>query len=92
MTKAKSWMAFSASIARYDAVLSDVVDRLTTDYFLQYGPDAQQNDGSLEGVSREMFLGAVAQLLYELGPLSQTGVERYEDGQLMDILWGGLCA
>lgn len=77
----------SASITRYDAVLSDVIDRLTTEYFSHYGPDAQKNDGTLEGVSREMFLGAAAQLLYELGPLSQTGVERYEDGRLMDILW-----
>ncbi len=71
----------SATVTRYEAVLSDVVDRLVTDYFSQYG------DGGIPaGVSREMFVGAVAQLLYQYGTFSDAVADRYQAGRLFDVI------
>ncbi len=69
----------SVNITRKERVLSDVIDELVTDFFAQY-----DNGGSLI-VPKNMFLGAVSELMYQYGILSQSVRERYQDGRLEDI-------
>ena len=53
----------SSIVTRYDGVLSDIVSRLIDDYFSQYGDGA----GLPKGISKELYLGAVTELLYQHG-------------------------
>jgi hypothetical protein len=71
----------SATITRYETVLSDVVDRLIDEYFSQYG-----EGGMPAGVSKEMYLGSLAEFLYQHGVLSNNIADRYEYGALMDVI------
>ncbi len=71
----------SATVTRYEALLSDVVDRLITDYFEQY-----EDGGIPADVSREMFVGAMAQLLYQYGIFSDAVADRYQSGRLLDAI------
>lgn len=72
----------SATVTRYQSVLGDVMDELVTDYFMQYkdGTDLPTD------ISRELFIGAVAELLYQHGSFSHAVTDRYQDGRLLDII------
>lgn len=72
----------TANITRHEAVLSDVVRQLAAEYFLQYG---NGDEGFPSGISEEMFIGAVAELLYQYGVFSDMVAERYEYGSLLDV-------
>lgn len=70
----------SATVTRSERVLSDVMMELIDNFFKQYG------DGDSLAVSEEMFLGAVAEFMYQYGLLSESVRDRYEYGALEDII------
>lgn len=75
----------SAEITSSQMTLSEIVDQLITEYF-SFFYDSVEEDGSvLPGVSKELFSGAVAELLHRHGILAGTVAERYEEGRLMDL-------
>ncbi len=70
----------SATVTRSEAVLSDVLDLLVTDFFRMYG-----EDNSLT-VSQEMFSGAVSEFMLAYGLLSESGPDRYQWGRMDDMI------
>lgn len=66
------------TVNRSQENFSDVLHALVSDFFTQYG--------GIITVPEEMFLGSIADLLYESGPLSETTRERYQYGMLEDII------
>ena len=72
----------TSTVTRYEGVLSDIVSRLIDDYFSQYGDGA----GLSKGISKELYLGAVTEFLYQHGTFSNKLADRYQDGRLMDII------
>ncbi len=72
----------SCVITSYEAVLSDVLDRLIIEFSSQY----RQGEGLPSEVPWEMVSGAAAELMTLHGPLSGTITERYQDGRLDDII------
>ena len=72
----------SSTVTRYEGVLSDIVSRLIDDYFSQYGDGA----GLSKGISKELYLGAVTEFLYQHGTFANKLADRYQDGRLIDII------
>jgi len=72
----------TCTITRYEAVLSDIIDRLIIEHLSHY----KQSEGLPAGVSMEMVYGAAADLLTLYGPLGGSTTERYQDGRLDDII------
>ena len=71
-----------ADITRYEAVLSDIVDRLVAEFFMCY----REGAGLPAGVSQEMYCSAVSQLLYQYGAFSGTTDSHYMDWSLDGII------
>mgnify|MGYP000969149598 CR=1 FL=1 len=70
----------STTVIRKEEILSQVMMEIIDNFFEQSG------DGDSIAVSKEMFLGAVAEFIYEYGLLSESVKDRYQYSILEDIL------
>ncbi len=76
----------SATVSRYETVLSDVLESLVKGYLTQYRMNSFEEGAILEEAPEEMVMGAIAQLLNQYGVLGSEVAERYEHGRLEDLI------
>jgi hypothetical protein len=77
----------SCTVIRSETTLDAVLDRLCRAYVEQYEQGrAVDQENAFDAVSFNMYRGAVSELMTQYGILSDTPMDRYNEGRLDDML------